>query len=169
MNLPDLTQLPADAIPSIVLVGGWLWVLRSLRYSGWSIAFISLIGTSLHEAAHYLCGFLLGAKPVSVSLFPKRDGDRWILGSVGFTNLNIWNSAFVAFAPLLLLVIAWLCFVCWMQPAFVDGSYLSWLLAGYVVACSLFSCIPSGTDIRVGALSSVMWGGVSYLLWQASH
>ena len=49
------------------------------------------------EAVHGLVGLLLFAKPRSFSIVPKRQGDTWVLGSVGFTNLNIWNAAPVAF------------------------------------------------------------------------
>lgn len=155
-----------NALPSILMVLAWLGVLRSVRYSGWGIAFISLIGTALHEAAHWVVGFILCAKPVSVSLFPKRQGDTWQLGSVGFTNLNIWNSAPVAFAPLLLVGVAGLVFAAWMQPAFLAGSYVSWALAGYVTACSLFACWPSSTDFKIGALSGLMYGAIGYGLWR---
>ena len=52
-----------------------------------------------------------------------------------------------------------------MQPAFIAGQYLSWLISSYLVAACLFSCIPSSTDIKIGALSGLMYGSVGYLLW----
>lgn len=158
-----------DLLPSGLLVLAWLGLMRGARSSGWQVAAISLPGTMLHEAAHFVVGLLLCAKPVSVSLFPKRDGDSWILGSVGFSNLTLWNAAFVAFAPLLLVGIAWELFGLWMQPAFSAGQYLSWLLSGYVTACALFSCLPSITDLKVGALSALLYGALGYGLWWASH
>jgi hypothetical protein len=59
------------------------------------IALLAVIGTSLHEAMHFMVGWLLRAKPVSVNLFPRREGNTRVLGSVGFTCLNIFNSVFV--------------------------------------------------------------------------
>ena len=168
MYLPENFLLTSQTIPSVALVVAWLCIMHSLRHVGWSLAFIGLLGTSLHELTHYICGLILGAKPVSVSLIPKRQGDTWILGSVGFVNLNIWNSAFVAFAPLLLIGVAWLMFEYWLYPAFLDCNYLNWLLAGYVVACSLYSSLPSTTDIRIGALSAIMWGSIGYGIWQVN-
>lgn len=118
---------------------------------------------------HYAAGRLLGAKPVSVSLFPKRQGDRWVLGSVGFANLNIWNSAPVAFAPLLLTGFSWLTFSAWTYPAFVAGAYLSWTCSGYVIATLLVSSIPSTTDIKLGAASALLYVGVGYAVWNLSR
>lgn len=155
-----------DFMPSAILVLAWLAFMRRVSTSGWSMAIVGLIGTWLHEVSHYVVGFVLGAKPVSFSLWPKRDGNRWVLGYVGFTGLNIWNSAFVAFAPLLLLAVGVVVIQAWTLPAFAAGSYGSWALSGYVVACALSSCLPSSTDIKVGAVSAFMYGGMGYLVWQ---
>jgi hypothetical protein len=169
--MPILSNLPltTDMLPSAILVLVWLGLMRSVRYSGWGVALISFVGTWLHELSHYLTGFLLCAKPMSFTLWPKRDGDQWVLGSVGFTNLNIWNAAPVAFAPLMLIGLGGLLFVYWSQPAFVSGHYLSWLLSSYVVACCFFSCLPSTTDIRIGALSGLMYGAIGCSLWYATQ
>jgi hypothetical protein len=155
-----------DAIPSILLVAAWFALLRYFRYSGYGIALLSLAGTSLHECMHLGIGYVLRAKPVSVSLFPKRERNGWTLGSVTFVGLNIFNSAFVAFAPLLLLIVSWAVFAGWLVPAFLAGHYISWLIAGYVSACALFSSIPSSTDFRIGALSALMYGAIAYVLYR---
>jgi len=156
-------------LPSILLLAAWLGVLRAARHSGWRIALLSLPGTVGHEALHLGAGWAFRARPTSFSIFPKREGDRWVLGSVGFTNLNIWNAAPVAFAPILLAGIGWLVFQFWTQPAFTAGEYVSWIVSGYVVATCLFSCMPSSTDIKVGALSGLMYGGIGYLLWTSAQ
>ena len=92
-----------------------------------------------------------------------------MLGSVGFANLNILNAAPVAFAPLLMLGIGWLLYEHWMLPTFLMANYLIWVASGYVTACSLFSCIPSSADIKVGAMSVLMYGGIGFGLWQFVH
>jgi len=139
-------------MPSIALAAAWFALLRGARSSRWRVALLSIAGTIGHEMMHAAVGWALNAKPVSFSIFPRRNGDTWILGSVTFRNLNIWNSAPVAFAPLLL-----------------AGSYGTWLLSGYVVACCLFACLPSPDDIRIGALSGFMYGALGYGLWLATQ
>lgn len=158
-----------DTIPSAVLILCWLALLRSMRYSGLGIAVLSLAGTIGHEFLHAAVGWVLRAQPTSFSFVPKKSGDTWVLGSVGFTNINLWNAAPVAFAPLLLAGLAWLAFAHWTQPAFAAGEYVSWLISGYVIASSLFACVPSSTDLRVGAASGMMYGALGYLLWWASQ
>jgi len=158
-------NLTGNMIPSAVLILTWMGIVRATRYSGWKIALISLPGTWLHEISHLLVGILLFAKPASFSIWPKREGKQWVLGSVGFTNLNVWNAVFVALAPLSLLGIAWGVFQFWMMPAFNSANYLSWIAAGYAVSCCMFSAIPSTTDIKAGAPSGLMYGGVSYAVW----
>ncbi|MBV7534347.1 hypothetical protein KW842_01080 [Duganella sp. sic0402] len=156
-------NLTANATASAALVFAWLCLLRWARHSGWGIALLTLIGTIGHEALHALVGWLVCARPTSFSIIPKRQKNGWLLGSVGFRNLNIWNAAPAAFAPLLLAWAGWLVFVHWMQPAFHDHHYLSWLLAGYVAAVALFSCVPSSVDIRMGASSALMYCAVCAL------
>lgn len=154
-----------DVIPSAVLVIAWLGFMRAIRTSGWSVAIVGMLGTILHEACHYLMGVLLGAKPVSVSLWPKRQGDYWVLGSVGFERITLWNAAPIAFAPLLLIGVAWLLLAYLLLPAYGTGHYAAWFVGGYAVACCLSSCIPSITDIRVGFLSALLYSGAGYFLW----
>lgn len=162
-------SLTAKTLPSLLLILAWLGVMRSTRYSRWQVAVISLPGTFMHELLHGLVGFLLFAKPRSFSIFPKRQGNTWMLGSVGFTNLNIWNSAPVAFAPLVMIGIGWLLYEHWMLPTFMMANYLIWVASGYVTACTFFSCIPSTTDIKAGAVSGLMYGSVGFGLWHFAH
>jgi hypothetical protein len=124
---------------------------------------VSICRALARQFVHALVGWLVGARPTSFSIIPKRQKNGWLLGSVGFRNLNIWNAAPAAFAPLLLAWVGWLVFAHWMQPAFHGHQYLSWLLAGYVAAVALFSCVPSSIDIRMGASSALMYCAVCAL------
>ena len=162
LSLIGVTDLMME---SIVLVIAWLSLMLLARRSAWQIALISLPGTAAHELSHFLVGTLLLAKPVSLNLIPKRQGKSWQLGAVSFSGLNIFNAAPVAYAPLLLVGAAWVLFDRWMLPVFQAGDYPIWVLSGYAVACTLFSCLPSPTDIRVGGLSTFAWGGVCYGFW----
>lgn len=159
-------NLGPEVIPSLCVVIAWLSFMRSVRRSGYIFALFSLCATAIHEACHWTCGFVLCAKPVSISLLPRRHGNLWVLGSVGFTNLSLWNAAFVAFAPLGMLPLGLLVLQHWMLPAYIEGAYVSWFSLGYVVACCFISCLPSTTDIRVGASSALMYLGIGYGLWR---
>lgn len=127
---------------------------------------LSISSQLVRELCHAGIGWVLGAKPTSFSLLPRREGQTWVLGSVGFHNLTLWNAAPVAFAPLLLAGLAWLIFHHWTVPAFEAEAYLSWGLSGYVLATCLFSCLPSWTDVKLGALSGLLYGGMGYVIWQ---
>ncbi len=153
------------AVLSGGLVAAWLGLMFALRRSGYLIALISLAATALHEACHLLAGLVLNAKPRSLTVFPRRQDRRWVLGEVAFANLNLWNSAFVALAPLAMLPLGLWAFQAWMVPALAAGAYASWCLAGYVVACCLFGCLPSATDIRIGAASAVVYALIAGSAW----
>lgn len=153
-------SLTVNTVASAALVVAWLCLLRWARHSGWGIAVLTLMGTIGHEALHALVGWLVNAQPTSFSILPKRQQNFWVLGSVGFKNLTIWNAAPAAFAPILLAWVAWLVFGHWMQPAFQHGHYLRWVGAGYVTAVALFSSVPSHIDIKMGAASALLYGGI---------
>lgn len=77
-----------------------LWLRR------WPLLFALSVwpGTVAHELLHFLAGWITGAKPVSLSVIPRRSlQGGWVLGSVAFTNLRWWNSALVGLAPMALL------------------------------------------------------------------
>lgn len=161
----DFIDFSLDNFASLLLIVVWLGFMRSVRYTGYGIAVLSLCATALHEGCHWLIGLIVNAKPVSVSLRPKRQGNMWILGSVGFRNLNVWNAVFVAFAPLVMLPLGWLLAKFWLLPAFSAGDYLSWFMAGYVVACCVYGCWPSVIDVKAGALSASMYTAIAFFLW----
>lgn len=74
--------------------------------SGWAQAAVRIPSTLLHELAHYLLAHVTGSRPTPIDLVPRRDGAEWVLGSVVFHPKPL-TAAFVALAPLLLLVPAW--------------------------------------------------------------
>jgi hypothetical protein len=130
------------------------------------MALMGLGGTWLHEMAHLLIGLFLWAKPVSFSIWPRRSGAHWVLGSVGFRNLNIFNSGPVAMAPLLLLGLGWFLVDYWMLKSLNAGDLVSWLFSGYAVACCLSACVPSTTDFKVGGISTILYLFLVYTCFQ---
>ena len=157
----------AGFMPSVALVLIFYALLRALRHSMWRIALLSLPGTIAHELTHLVVGFLFHAKPHGFSIWPRRGGNGWMLGSVSFRNIGLLNGAFVAFAPLLLLPLAWLCLIHVLVPLWIDGQWGWWLLAGYLTATALFAALPSFQDIKLGGLSLLLYATLSALVWWA--
>ncbi|MYN47463.1 hypothetical protein GTP23_20675 [Pseudoduganella sp. FT93W] len=165
-SMPDLSALSQADLASAVLVLGWLALLRWLRHSMYLLALLSFCATVLHEACHWLVGLLLHARPVALALWPRRQGQRWIMGAVSFRNLHLGNAAFVALAPLALFPLGWLLARHWLLPAYAAGHYASWSVAGYVVACCLYGGLPSAVDVRAGALSAALYALAGVGLWR---
>ena len=150
---------------SITLLVLWLMLLLLAQKQFFHIALIGFPGVLMHESMHLIVGLVLLAKPVSFNLIPHRTANSWQFGSVSFRGLNLFNAAPVAYAPLLLLGIAWLLFNHWMLPMFLAQRYLEWLLSGYLIACALFSSLPSTTDIKVGGRSTLCWAVIGIGGW----
>jgi hypothetical protein len=154
-------------VPSVLLLSVFYALLRAMRDSMWRIALLSLPGTIAHELAHYIVGALLLAKPHGLSVWPKVAGRSWRLGAVSFGNIGLLNGVFVAFAPLLLLPIAWLSLVHVLLPLWKDDRWGWWLLAGYLTATALYAALPSFQDIRLGARSLLLYVAIGALVWWA--
>src|SRR5262245_10237844 len=94
---------------------------RRTRTSGVLVTVLwNLTGVILHELAHLLAGLGFRARPVGLSLVPRRDGANWRLGSVSFTRITPFNAVPVALAPLGLAGLAyWLArnWFDWYEPS----------------------------------------------------
>ena len=98
--LPDHFTLALHAFAMLLIVGAILWLRR------WPYAYTFSLwpGTVAHELLHFFAGLLAGAKPVSLTVIPRRKVDGgWLLGSVSFARLRWWNSVPVGLAPLALI------------------------------------------------------------------
>jgi hypothetical protein len=147
----------AGFVPSAALVVVFYGLLRAARRSMWRIALLALPGTVAHELMHAFVGLVLRAKPQAFSIWPRRTGSGWTLGSVAFGNIGLFNGAFVTLAPLLLLPAAWLLFVHVLMPQWVEGRWGGWLAGGYLVATVVFAALPSFQDLKVGAPSILFY------------
>jgi len=139
---------------------------------------LTLAGTICHELAHLLVGLLVGARPVSMSIIPRRvagPGRRshWQLGSVSFTRLRWYNAAPAALAPfgilLLPLAVAW-----WRTRGDWHFTSVDAIIA-LLLAPQLLSFWPSGTDWRIAArswplllLAGVIGAGLFHLVKQSA-
>ncbi len=155
----------AGFVPSVALVIILYGLLRGTRDTMWRVALFSLPGTFAHELTHFVVGLLLDAKPHGFSIWPRPHGKGWMLGSVSFRNLSLFNGAFVALAPLLLLPVAWMSLVHVLVPLWIDGHWGWWLLAGYLAATALFAALPSFQDIKVGGRSILLYVALGALVW----
>ena len=162
--------LPAAVLALFI---AWLARLHPLFF------LLTLAGTICHELAHLLVGLLVGARPVSMSIIPRRvagPGRRshWQLGSVSFTRLRWYNAAPAALAPLLVLTlplaVAW-----WRTRTMATGAVpygVTDLALAFLLAPQLLSFWPSPVDWRLAG-RSWPWllifaaGGLAWWGWRA--
>jgi hypothetical protein len=134
-------------------------------------ALLTLPATFLHELAHLVLGLMLGAKPSSFSLWPKRVGvAAWRLGAVGFIGLTRWNSGAIALAPLLWLL---LCIALFRAaPSLPEQLSLQQCILGGVALVWLWIAVAPGRSdwqmareywASAGLFLSV-WGSAGYWL-----
>lgn len=129
----------------------------------------SFLSTLAHECCHYLAGKLCRATVHGFTLLPRREGNRLVLGSVTFRNLNPFTAPLVALAPLSLLPVACLLFINWTtlitpSPAATIGLYTSMYLLAY-------GSIPSTADLKIAlnwksVLLYGLMGYLGYAAWQ---
>lgn len=105
--------------------------------------FLGLPATMAHEAAHWVVALITGSRPGLPSIWPRREADGWVLGSVQFEVYPRVAGA-VALAPLWCLAPpAW-----WLVTGAPRPEDTVWyqfalgILAGYLAVGS----IPSTQD-----------------------
>ena len=117
--------------------------------------------TIMHEIAHAVAALLTGGRPSSFSVWPKRTGQGWILGSVTSVP-TILSAVPTALAPLGWLLVGYYAMVSWpLRPVWMP----EYLIVVIVYACSA-ACTPSWQDIKVvltHPLSLILWVGVAYV------
>lgn len=144
-----------------------IFLHRARSASLWKQSLLALPGVFLHEVMHLIVGIVFCASPASFSVIPRRDGDRYLLGSVTFRSANLINSVFVGMAPILLLPVAGWIFFHWAVPAWLQADYLQWVFIGYLTASITQSSVPSAQDFRMSLASicfyCLLGGGVWWL------
>lgn len=116
------------------------------RFGIWPYSLASFPGTACHELAHWLLAKVFFASPSLPSLWPKRHGDGWIMGSVEFVP-TFYNSIPIALAPLLLIPVGIFVTVEVLHEA---GGW-SYLLYGWIAGNMLYASWPSSQDFRIAA------------------
>lgn len=123
--------------------------------------------TIMHELSHFVAAILTGGRPSSFSVWPKKSGNGWVLGSVNFVP-TLLSAAPTSLAPLAWLVIGYYTVALWdFRPAWAP----EYLVVVALYACTA-ACTPSWQDIKIALthpFSLVLWGVVIYLvivLWR---
>lgn len=150
--LSDIPPIISFSVVSLVM--GTLH--RRLSSSGSFFAILYCLPfTVMHEMAHFVAALLTGGRPSSFSVWPRREGGGWVLGSVNVVP-TILSAAPTALAPMGWLAIGYYTMVSWdIRPVWMP----EYLIVGILYACSA-ACTPSWQDIRV-----VLKHPVSLLLW----
>lgn len=140
--LAEVRSRPYD---SMVIAGIAAVMTVASHMSSLTMIVFNLPGTIMHELSHFLTALALGNSPSSISIIPRREGDGWMLGQVGF-NSTPFTSSLIALAPPLLMfplgIILW--------KFYMNGMPLYWYLASaYCISSCFFSGLPSGQDWKV--------------------
>ena len=126
-------------------------VLLKMKYTTYSNVYLSALvnipGTFLHEMSHYLVGLFLNTYPTSFDLFPKKRDGGYVMGSVGFRNVQFYNAIPSAMAPLLLLIAGYY-FNRWFFSN-VKITYLSYISYVLLQTVIIENAVPSTQDFKV--------------------
>ncbi len=159
-NKAILQQFLDNRFFLILLVVFLVRIKYATYRSMWLCAVVNIPGTVLHEFMHFIVGLVTNARPVNFCLLPRRGDDgRYVMGSVGFTNITFYNAFPTAVAPLFLLVIGF--YVNRYMLPIMRPSYLNYI--GYVLFQTIIieNSIPSTADVRVAfrsPLSAIFYG-----------
>lgn len=135
----------------------------------WLFTLLTLPGTFGHELMHWLMSFVLNGKPGRISVWPRRNGNEWVLGEVVTHHPKWYNMAAISLAPLLLLPVVYFGYLHFVSRTPL-WSMTHWL-GLYVMAAFIHGAMPSVTDLRLAAAypipfySMALAGGIWLLSW----
>jgi len=121
------------------------------RVGMWPYSLVTLPGTITHELSHFFMAKLFFANPSFPAIFPRREGDYWVMGSVSFSP-TILNSIPIALAPLLLLPVGWL----FSLYVFIPATSWEYAIYGWIAGNMFYACLPSSQDWKVAAPAFVV-------------
>lgn len=140
-------------VPMLVMA----FVVRMLPPRSLAASLLRAVGVFSHELSHFIVGYLTRARPVGMTLIPRREGNQIILGSVEFERLTWANAWATALAPLLALP-ALYALALWRTTNQVGGLTFEdlawWALAGPIA----LHCWPSRADWRIALISWPLLG-----------
>lgn len=133
--------------PSLALA----FLLRMLTHAHPVFFLFTLVGTFCHELAHLVAGRATNAQPSSFSVVPRRTGNSWQLGAVTLSNVQWYNAAPTALAPLVLIAIPFA--VAWMRTRGNWAYEPLDLGLAFVLAPQFLSFWPSPDDWKIAVRS----------------
>lgn len=147
-------QLVLPSPEFAVAVGAVVFAIGGLKRHFLLFSLAALPSTLAHELAHFLFSFVTGGQPAGINLIPRRDGNRYTLGSVTIRNARWWNCTLIGFAPVSLLPIAY-----WVSISKYGSLSFSGTSAAavYITASLIHGCVPSTQDVRVAFGSPGVW------------
>ena len=121
------------------------------------LSLVFLPGVVVHESCHYIVGKAMNGNPISFSVWPREREGRYVLGSVGFTNLRWYNAFFIGMAPLVMFPGAYYLLMWRVQTFTLNLKELVFL---YLIANLISVALPSPADVKIA------WGKspIGYLL-----
>ncbi|WP_223508650.1 MULTISPECIES: hypothetical protein [unclassified Pseudomonas] len=165
LNPHLLFASPTGYLAPSIVVGLFLLLQRQT----WGpVKVLRFTGVLLHEMLHFAVGFLTMARPNSMSLIPKSEAGRLVLGSVGFVGLNWMNAWITALAPLLALPLVY-GVASWRMS--YGPQHFQWvdLLIWLLIAPQYLNCWPSRADWKLVLISwpviGLFAGGITVWLW----
>ena len=161
--------VPSDLIlvAPLLLVG---YLHRRISQKGTFFLVLSNMPvTIMHEMSHFIVALLVGGEPTGFSLWPKKEGNQWILGSVT-ARVTLLSAVPTALAPLLWLPVGGLLLV---ERNALSGDSLEKLCGVYLAAyLCMAACIPSWQDIKIvlsHPMSLLLWSTVLAVLTSALY
>lgn len=127
-------------------------LLRALPSHWLVVSLLRFIGVACHEALHLTVGFFTRAKPVRMSLIPRREGNQIILGSVEFERLTWANAWATALAPLVALPALYAVAI-WRTSNHAGELAMEDLVGWALAGSTILHCWPSRADWRLALIS----------------
>jgi hypothetical protein len=161
--LPALVCADRNLLLYLLPAAALALLFRALVQRGSFFLILYLAGTILHELAHLIAAALTNARPVSISILPRRSGKGWILGSVSCANIRWYNGIFVGLAPIAVLLVPFLV-AAWRTQHGLSWQWRdAWIAA--LLAPQFMSCLPSGADLKIAARSWPLLAAIAIVIW----
>ncbi len=148
-NNPELLSSFVNNRFLLIFLVVFLMRIKSKTYKSlWACSMVNIPGTILHETMHYIVGLVMNAKPCNFTVFPKKEGDYYVMGSVSFKNITFYNAIPASMAPLFLLVIGYYINKIYL-PQMLNPTLFKYIAYVFLQTIIIENAIPSSADFRV--------------------